>query len=163
MCQNTPPPSSSCTSHPFPPTPSHHHSTTYPWWGAARRRGGLALDGTGMVPPAWPPPDVCLPPPPLFEASLIPPFKIKSVKKRMSCNEATEGDISRAPLERCQELRLCWPTMHHLRRRIKCSPSPPNNHHHWELPVGFAWIGKKKTLWSHRCKWKPEGFFLFQS
>lgn len=78
-----------------PPPPSLNHVL-----GEMRREGevgwpGLAHGGTGTVPPAWPPPDVCLPPP-LFEASLIPPFKIKSVKKRMSCDGATEGDISRA-------------------------------------------------------------------
>lgn len=107
MCQNTP--VSPSTSPPLPATVTQPHIL-----GEMQREGevgwpwtGPVCGGTGTVPPAWAPPDVCLPLPLLFEASLIPPFKIKSMKKRMSCNGATEGDISRAPFERRQELRLC--------------------------------------------------------
>lgn len=85
----------------------------------------------------------------LFEASLIPAFRIKPVKKRMKSDRATEGDIlgeNGAPLKMCWEFFVCTDP--------QCSI--------WGETSFFfrsgGWLyricmNRRRTLWSRGCKW----------
>lgn len=82
-----------------------------------------------------------------FEASLIPAFRIKPMKKRMRSDRATEGDIlweNRLLLKYVTNFVCTDP---------QCSNLRGNSFFFWSGAGYRICMNRKGTFWSHECKW----------